>query len=336
MGEKDANAILTVFGADAVRECVENAKEPGIDYVIELADVQRKDDENELKIRTGIMEFDEALKGGIRCGQLFMLTGKSGQGKSTFASQILAEALNQGVRVFAYSGELDNEDFQECLNSQLAGDDHMTGKKNEFGNYDYTIDSDAEVRIKNWYRGRMFIYDNNRIVTEKDKVKLTELIRHVIVRKGVQLVLVDNLMTAMEYVKNQNDLHLAQTNFVAEMKSIAQQYHIAIIMIAHPRKQGTGEARDKDLENDDIAGSSNITNLADIVASYSRAKAEADHDSILQITKNRKTGKLRKGKDSILLLYSAKSKRIKEVRSLTKRYGWENEPIPVQDIDVPF
>lgn len=337
LGEKDANDILTAFGEDAIRDCINNAVEPGIDYVIELADVQHKDDKNELKIKTGIIEFDEALKGGIRCGQLFMLTGKSGHGKSTFASQIIAEALNQGIRVFAYSGELDNEDFQDCLNSQLAGDRNMVGQKNEYGKDDYEIDSDTEQRIKDWYRGRMLIYDNNRIVN-KDKIKLTELIRSVVIRRGVQLVVVDNLMTAMEYVKNQNDLHLAQTNFVAEMKAIATQYHIAMIVIAHPRKQGTGEARDRDMDNDDIAGSSNITNLADIVASYSRAKPDDEYDSVLQILKNRKTGRLRKGKDdSIHLLYSAKSKRVTEIRSLEKHYGWEKFGTDVTaEIDVPF
>lgn len=336
LGEKDANAILTAFGEDAIRDCINNAIEPGIDYVIELADVSRKKDEDELKIKTGIIEFDEALKGGIRPGQLFMLTGKSGQGKSTFASQIIAEALNQNVRIFAYSGELDNEDFQECLNSQLAGDGNMVAEKNEYGKNEYSISEDVDERIKNWYRGRMFIYDNNRI-EPNEKGKLTELIRHVIVRRGVQLVLIDNLMTAMEYVRNQNDLHLAQTNFVTEVKSIAQQYHISVIMIAHPRKQGTGEDKDKDLENDDIAGSSNITNLADIVATYSRAKADYEYDSVLQITKNRKTGRMRKGKDSIHLLYSEKSKRIKEIRSLDKHYGWEKTCTDVTDeIDVPF
>ena len=335
LGEKDANAILTSFGEEAIRECINNAKEPDMDYVIDLAEVQRKNDEDELKIKTGIMELDEVLKGGIRCGQLLMLTGKSGQGKSTLASQMLAEALNQNIRVFSYSGELSNEDFQECINLQLAGDENVVGKKNEFGKLDYSVPEDTEQRIKNWYRNRIYIYDNNRVGI-KDRPKLPELIRQVIIRKGVQLVLVDNLMTAMEYVKSQNDLHLAQTNFVEEMKAIATQYHVAIIMIAHPRKPGTGEAKDKDLENDDIAGSSNITNLADIVVTYSRAKSDYDYDSVLQVTKNRKTGKLRKAKDSIHLLYSDKSKRIKEMRTLDKVYGWEKQPTLIENIDIPF
>lgn len=333
MGEKDANDILTAFGEEAVRKCVENAVEPDIDYVIELADVQRKNDDDALKIRTGILEFDEIMKGGIRCGQVFLLTGKSGHGKSTFASQIIAEALDQGVRVFAYSGELDNDDFQECLDSQLAGDNNMTGKKNEFNKLDYVLDSETEQRIKNWYRGRAFIYDNNRI-TLKDRPRLPDIIRKVIVRRGVQLVLVDNLMTAMDFVKNQNDLHLAQSHFVDELKEIATQYHVAVILIAHPRKQPSGMK--ESLSNDDISGSADIGNRVDIIGTYSKAKPDAGYDADFQITKNRKFGKLRQGDDAIHLLYSAKSKRIKETRSLDKRYGWEREPILVQDIDVPF
>ena len=335
MGEKDANDILLAFGEDAVRKCVENAVEPEIDYVIELADVKRKNDDDELKIKTGFYELDEALKGGIRCGQLFLLTGKCGEGKSTFASQILAEALEQGIKVFAYSGELDNDDFQECLDCQIAGDHNMASKLNEFGNPDYYLEEGTEQRIKDWYRGRMFIFDNNRI-TVKDRPKIPDLVRQVVVRRGTQLVLIDNLMTAMEYIKSQNDLHLAQTNFVAEMKEIANQYHVAIILIAHPRKSGTGEARDKDISNDDIAGSSNIGNLSDIIASYSRAKPDAEYDSVLNLTKNRKTGRLRKDKDAIHLLYSAKSKRVRGEKCLDKHYGWEKQPFVVEDIDVPF
>ena len=336
MGEKDANDILNAYGAEAISDCIKNAEEPGIDYVIELADVKRKNDDDELKIKTGFYELDEALRGGIRCGQLFLLTGRTGEGKSTFASQVLAEALEQKVKVFAYSGELDNEDFQDCLNAQLAGDDNMTGKENEFHKMDYYLDDETEKRIKDWYRGRAFIYDNNRI-TLKDRPKLLDIVRRVITRKGVQLILIDNLMTAMEYVKNQNDLYLAQTNFVAELKEIAQQYHVSIILIAHPRKSGKDQDDDKALSNDDIAGSSNITNLADIVASYARADDDKEYDSVFQLTKNRKTGRLRKGKDSIHLLYSAKSKRVTGERCIARHYGWEQMGTEtVVEIDIPF
>ena len=109
---------------------------------------------------------------------------------------------------------------------------------------------------------------------------------------------------------------------------------MAIILVAHPRKRGRGD--DADFENDDVAGSGDITNKVDIVMRYNRATEGADHDSELSITKNRLGGTLRKGADKILLNYSAKTKRVTGMRELNKRYGWEKQPVRVDDIDVPF
>ena len=74
----------------------------------------------------------------------------------------------------------------------------------------------------------------------------------------------------------------------------------------------------------------------DIVLNYSRAKEGADYDSLLQIGKSRLVGILKLGSDGIPLNYSPKTKRVFGLRSLSKHYGWENKPIQVQDVDIPF
>jgi hypothetical protein len=74
----------------------------------------------------------------------------------------------------------------------------------------------------------------------------------------------------------------------------------------------------------------------DIVANYKKAKSEAEYDSCLEITKNRKCGWTRQGDDAIHLNYSARSKRVTGARSIYHRFGWEKQPIQVEDIDVPF
>ena len=142
-------------------------------------------------------------------------------------------------------------------------------------------------------------------------------------------------MTAMDMVDEQSNLYLAQSNFVRQLKDIAMTYDIAVILIAHPRKSGKDE-KDNDFDNDVVSGSSNITDRVDIVMSYSRAKPDEDFDSLLQIGKNRLSGTLKLGKDGIPLNYSPKTKRVFGVRSLAKHYGWEQEPVLVTDIDVPF
>ena len=95
---------------------------------------------------------------------------------------------------------------------------------------------------------------------------------------------------------------------------MTKRYNIIILLIAHPRKQnGT-------LGNDDISGSADITNKADIVLSYGRKeKGRAGEDlpddvRILHVLKNRLNGRLTK-EDGIKLVFHDKSKRIAESTS---------------------
>ena len=334
LGEKDANDILQSFGAEAVRKAVNGACEKEIDNVKELADVQYIDITKLPKVRTGIYDLDSALKGGICYGQVCLLTGKRGDGKSTFMSNIFADALDQGIGCFAYSGELPGFHFKAWLNSQLAGTDHMSARDDGFGGTEYYLDSDTDKRISEWYRGKAFIYDHTAIDGEETD-SLLDTIRKVAAQKNVKLFCIDNLMTAMDIVEEQNNLYLAQSNFVRELKDIAIRYDVAIILVAHPRKAGKDE-KGTDFDNDIVSGSSNITDRVDIVLNYSRAAEGADYDSLLQIGKSRLVGVLKLGKNGIPLNYSPKTKRVFGVRCLTKHYGWEKEPIQVDDIDVPF
>ena len=334
LGEKDANDILTAYGPDAVRKAVRNAREQEISNVKELADVQYVDIGKLPKIRTGVLELDKALKGGICYGQVCLLTGKRGDGKSTFMSNIFAEAIEQGVGCFAYSGELPNFHYKAWLNCQLAGDDHMSARDDGFGGTEYYLDDETDKKISEWYRGKAFIYDKG-IIDGEELESLIDTVKKVVSRKNVKLVCIDNLMTAMDMVEDQNNLYLAQSNFVRKLKDVAMVYDVAIILVAHPRKAGKDD-KDSDFDNDIVSGSSNITDRVDIVLNYSRAKEGSGFDSLLQIGKNRLSGTLKLGKDGIQLNYSAKTKRVFGVRSLAKRYGWEQEPVRVDDIDVPF
>ena len=334
LGEKDANDILRNFGTEAVRRCIENAEVTGLNNVIDLADVKYINIAQLPKIRTGIHDIDHALKGGICLGQVLLLTGKRGDGKSTLASQFMANALDQGFGCFAYSGELPAFHFKGWLNYQLAGRHRMSVTQNEFGDDEYYLDPDTDKAISEWYRGRAFIYDNAAIGIDDEIESITKTVEKVAAKKNIKLFLIDNLMTAMEEVDDNNNLNLAQSNFVNQLKQIAIRYDVVIILIAHPRKSGANDSGSFD--NDFVSGSSNITNRVDIVMNYERAKDDSGCDSKLQISKNRLSGILKLGKDAIPLNYSPVSKRVFCPKSLEKVYGWEREPIPVEDIDVPF
>lgn len=342
LGEKDANDILCKYGARAVRRCIENAAIPKLDNVKQLADVEAVDINKMDKILTGINGVDRVIR-GMAMGQLVILTGKRGEGKSTFMSQMVCAALDSNRSVFVYSGELADFHFKRWLDLQLAGPNNVVKSINKWGEEEYSLAAETVSKINDWYRDRAFIYDNNYIVDGSEFETLPDTIEKVIQQYNVQMVCIDNLMTAMEKVTEQSNLYLAQSNFVGRLKAIATKYQVVIVLVAHPKKGSADGYQD---DNDLVAGSSDITNKADIVIKYSRnTNPEDDFDGLIKITKNRIMGTLlMKNDNAVRVRYSPATKRITDIEEDEKFgalvYGWERVGTvslgPVREEDLPF
>jgi twinkle protein len=151
LGEKDANDILLKHGAENVRLAVENAEVPKMRNVKELADVRAVDINDLERLKTGIRELDRLI-GGLVMGQVVLLSGKRGEGKSTFGGQLISAALDQNANVFAYSGELSDFHFKRWIDYQLAGLPNLEERKLENGEIAYTIKPEAVSKITEWYR----------------------------------------------------------------------------------------------------------------------------------------------------------------------------------------
>ena len=335
-GCKDANELLCKYGKDAVRRAVEQAKIVLIDRVIEIADIKAVDLFSLPKISTGIKGIDKVLSGGIYLGQTVILTGKRGDGKSTLGSQILANALNDGKAVFAYSGELPDYFFKRWLDFQIAGQHNVIDRAGEAGFVNYFIPDSKVYEISEWYRGRAYLFDNQS--TEDSELDyLLIAIEKTIQQYGIQLVLLDNLMTALD-IGLDIDLYRAQSKFVDKLVKIAKNYNIAVILVVHPRKNSLGAD-----DNDVVSGSSDITNKVDVVMTYKRDKSLPDNERLLIISKNRLTGRLALGEKAIKLYYDEASKRISDnCEEFRKPYGWETDQdgfVPVDSIkqmEIPF
>lgn len=315
--EKDANDILRKYGAAALVKAVENAELREVKFVNRLASVEAVNLRDLPKIKTGIAPLDR-ICGGLLRGHVVLLSGKRGEGKSTFMSQMVADAIEQDNAVFIYSGELPNYHFKNWLDLQIAGSNHIESVRNEFGDEEYFLTEHTVEAINKWYYDKAYIFDNSA-VSDDEYEGLIKVMVDAICRYDIKLCCIDNLMTAMDGDPN-TDLYRQQSQFVKKLERLAQQYDVAIILVAHPKKTNNA------FDNDTVSGSADITNAVSFVFNYQRADEADNCDSLLMVTKNRMNGKILTGDNAIKLYYSQKSKRVVSDPTDTKEYGCFRAP----------
>lgn len=320
---KDANELLQKYGKAAVRAAVENAVMVQNPHIERLADVRRIDPSQLEKFSSGIQELDKLI-GGLYLGQLVLLTGERGKGKSTLASQLGIFGIKAGYNVFYYSGELVDWNVQDWFERQIAGAEYINKRTDKYGYETYSVDQEYVYKIVQWYGDHAYLYNNDLLMesdTEEDE-PLLKTMEKAIIQNGCKVLIVDNLMTALED-DLKVDIYRQQTKLLTNLAKMAKRFNVLIILVAHPRKENGYK-----FSNDSIAGSSNITNLCDVVLRYDEPTDKeieevGDAERILQVWKNRMNGKV--NKIGIPLFFQESSKRIAESRSsFNWKFGWEN------------
>lgn len=333
---KDANELLQKYGPQAVRDAVAHAVPVKNKRTKRMADVKRINLADLPRIRSGLPILDKKI-GGIYFGQLVILTGERGKGKSTLGSQFIASAIEQGVPTWIYSGEMPDWCVREWLDRQLAGAENVRHVRQPEGDVVYKVATAAGDKIEQWYYDLSYIYDNTYL-DDTDDETLLETVENVIQQYGCKVLLLDNLMTAMGDDMSL-DQYRQQTRFVAALAEMATKHQAIIFLVAHPRKAGLQEFR-----NDDISGSGHIADLASVIIRYDEPRKDEDPgDRLLQVTKNRLTGKVDyKGTP---LWYEESSKRISDAQGkFDWHYGWESmnapdgfiEVLDDDDMEIPF
>lgn len=316
---QDANVSLAREGKEKTVDYVRNAKPIPVTGLINLADVVPIDLTNVERACSGIAGIAKSI-GDFLMGELSIWTGKNGQGKSTFLGQMLIEAVNEGKAVCAYSGELRADRFQYWINLQAAGPknieyffDRVKDKKVGF------LQKDISNKIKEWYRGKFWLYDNNMNSENSEETGIIKLFTYAARKYDCKVFLVDNLMTSkFDSGKSESDYYRAQSNFVGELIHFAKTYNVHVHLVAHPKK-----TKGK-LEKEDVSGTGDITNRADNVFSVERvADPSLGCDTIVSILKNRSEGVQN---EEIGLTFDPDSKRFwqpSNAHGFSKKYGWE-------------
>ena len=237
-------------------------------------------------------------------------------------------AVEQGYKCFAYSGELPNYLYKAWMDFQIAGPQHIFEYQNRFGDKNFNISKTNRELISDWYRGKYFLYDN-RAIDGDEKESLVETIESVIMQYGVQVILLDNLMTAIDLEEvHGDDKYEKQSLFIKRLSRIALKHNVLILLVAHKRKNNFSKN-----ENDEVSGSGDIANLALITLAYEKDKDLDDSQRILKVSKNRLFGKV--NTNGWILDFDEKSKRIYGYGDdLNHDFGWDKQSDGFVNIDL--
>jgi twinkle protein len=268
-------------------------------------------------------------------GTVVIVTGTRGSGKSSLINQIfVSEALNQNFDIFLYSGELSPQVLKHWIDINLAGEEKIK-MKNDFIR---KIDPQAKQDMENWYKNRVWIYDN---ISNKSEDVLDRAIT--VTRKyGVKIWILDNLMTLNLGDEDDNYSTLKkQKEFMVNLIQYAQLYNVLIVLAIHPHKLS---ALQPNITADDIGGSGNLTNMAHTLLSvhrysekdkkgevdgkgnYKKGKEPINADVGIAVLKNRYFGKM--GTANLSFNFSDYRFFSKD-EELVKRYGWNQDQSPL-------
>jgi archaellum biogenesis ATPase FlaH len=298
-----------------------------------MAEVLAKPKEERVCIPTGLKDFDKRV-GGLAKGEISLVSGLRGAAKSTWLSQVLLNAVDQGYNTLAYSGELKDKRFYQWLSQQAAGKANVIQSKKYEGLY--FCKDEIKNKIADWMGDHVHLYNNNYGSNFK---AIAQSLREVISDFKADFVVIDN-MSILDLSDITTDRRAdkwdQQKIFVETLKNLSLICNCHICFVAHPRK-AMGFLR-----LDDVGGSGSLGNLVDnafIVhrnnTDFSKGyKAYRGHqwsincDNVIEIVKERESGM----QDIFIpLWYEKETRRLLNDPDEHIVYGWDDDGF----IDIP-
>jgi len=329
--EKDINLELFKHGKEAVLKIIENAKDIPVQDIVDLSDIEDYDISQADGIYSNIKGLDKFI-GKYFFGTVNLVFGINGSGKSTFINQVcIAEAIEQGYQTFIFSGELTLPALKNWIEYPIAGKKHIeTINKGKSQPKYYKVKTDIKEKIKEWYKGKIHVYDKEFNIIASDLLKkMEELAR----KYGVKNFVLDNLMiiNCSEYDKY--NIFEAQAMFVLKLCEFARNFNVLVHLLHHPSKIDCIRR----LTKMDVAGMAKITNLVHYVTAIHRVTEKEKegvrnvrgdftsmpikYDTLIDVLKNRPLGHQDK---TVGCYFDVASKRFYgDSDSVNRQYSWD-------------
>lgn len=298
---KDANDVLTKEGAEAVRAVLKARKSQHCDAIkTTLEDaiaavMDRSATEDILPYPTGwdqvpaINDLD-----GLKKGEIVMIAGETGRGKSTLGRELVVHLRSKGQKVGVISYE---ERYQDTLYSLISVTLKRKVTPYSTANPKTQQDVDDELlAVKKLMSppGTLAVM-NPGSASDPSKLDALNTI-HEMISLGMEWIYIDHISLLLDDVSRksmqQASQLLAQDEFISEVGALARKFGIGFIVLT----QVTKDKKRTTLKIDDIKGSGGITAQAYSVIAINR-RFNPDDEIIsntmeLVVLKNRRNGQV--------------------------------------------
>lgn len=226
--------------------------------------------------------------------------------------------IEQGHKVFVFSGELAEGQLLDWIMSPLAGLNHLrVWDSNSSARKAFTVTDEAEVAIRKYYHDNIILYSSeNELATSEDM--LLEAMETAYRKYGCDTFVVDNMMT-IDFTSNGVDnKYEQQKQFITRLMNFTNSHHVNVNCIIHPKKVASGE----DLDIYSLHGCSEFSNLCHRLLSVKRLKDDEEGYSLeVNVLKDRPTQAA--GKEC-KLMYDFATRRIYSTNDeLYHKFAWE-------------
>ncbi|OZJ02810.1 hypothetical protein BZG36_04272 [Bifiguratus adelaidae] len=273
--EGPLNAHHVLMQGKSIPELLASAQPVRHDKIVEFADLR---DEVYREIMNpeqarGVQSKDlpglnQVLK-GHRPGELTILTGPTGIGKTTIISQLSLDYCKSGVSTLWGSFEIWNTRLARRMLSQYAGTDFSKSREE----FDVWADEFQQLPL---YFLKFFGSTGVRDVLQA--------CNHAVWAYDVRHIVLDNLQFMLsQQGRSSLERWELQDDAIAEIRRFATQKDVHITLVVHPRKE-SGQG----LDINSVFGSAKVTQEADNVIIIQ----DADGDRFIDVRKNRFDGTL--------------------------------------------
>jgi hypothetical protein len=226
------------------------------------------------------------------------------------------------------------------LNNVAAGRRNMKKVETNSGDSFYVVKDEAKKQISRYYDDKMFTYKDEE---SNDAESLLNTMIMCARRRGVKCFVIDNLLT-VDLSCDESNKNNEQTKFMNKLIRFSIEYNVIVVMVAHPRKLQSGQ----EIGLFDVAGSSNLVNLATRTISLRRVTDKEkedekskyrDYDVIVSTVKDRIFGSTK----DMPVHYDKISRRFFcDYDEFDYKYGWDTNTYydrieyPVKERESPF